>query len=325
VLGQAGEGDRGRKVLEDWVRREPRDKTALRALGNIYASASRWQDVTDVCRKLADVEEGKGLVDAVVHLAEASERSGRPLDARDRLEEVFMKMPWEPVLRSRLRLMYERAGAHRELAELSLADAEYAQDDAACFRALVRAGETYVRRANDPGPAVAPLEQALKLRPGDAEATVLLADAYTASGRTQEAEGLLRAAIDTFKGRRARELAPLQHRMARLASASGDRKAGLAWLSSALENDMQNGEVASELAEIAMEFGQTEIALKALRAVALMKTVAPMSRATAFLRQGVIAYQQKDVKKAMFFARKALSEDPSLKEAETFLKEIGDS
>jgi len=48
-----------------------------------------------------------------------------------------------------------------------------------------------------------------------------------------------------------------------------------------------------------------------------------MSRAMAFLRQGMIARSQGDAKKAVFLARKALSEDATLEEARAFLREIG--
>ena len=77
-----------------------------------------------------------------------------------------------------------------------------------------------------------------------------------------------------------------------------------------------------KLADASMELGNHEIALKALRAVTLMKNPSPMSRAQAFLKQGVIASTQGDNKKAVFLARKALSEDPSLEDAQRFLAQI---
>ena len=81
-------------------------------------------------------------------------------------------------------------------------------------------------------------------------------------------------------------------------------------------------EIAAELADVSMELGNHEVALKALRAVTLMKNPAPMSRAQAFLKQGVIASSQGDAKKAVFLARKALSEDPTLEDAQRFLAQI---
>ncbi|MEI8256712.1 MAG: tetratricopeptide repeat protein, partial [Deltaproteobacteria bacterium] len=172
--------------------------------------------------------------------------------------------------------------------------------------------------------ATPPLEQALQIKPTDHEATVLLADAYTLAGKVGEAGTLLDAAIAGHKGRRSKELAALQHRMARVAYAAQDRNVELAWLNVALDSDMQNGQIASELAEVAMELGQNEIALKALRAITLMKAPGPMTRAQAFLRQGMLAQHEGDKRKAVFLAKKALTEDPNLEEAQAFLKQIGE-
>jgi hypothetical protein len=78
------------------------------------------------------------------------------------------------------------------------------------------------------------------------------------------------------------------------------------------------------LADVAMELGNIEVAMKALRAVTLMKQPGPMSRAMAFLKQGMIAKQQGDSRKAIFLAKKALTEDPHLAEATAFLKDVGE-
>ena len=43
----------------------------------------------------------------------------------------------------------------------------------------------------------------------------------------------------------------------------------------------------------------------------------------AFLKQGQVARTQGDAKKAAFFARKALSEDATLAEAQQFLDGLG--
>ena len=79
---------------------------------------------------------------------------------------------------------------------------------------------------------------------------------------------------------------------------------------------------ASELATRAMALQCWDAALKALRALAAMRTPAPISRPLALFRQAEIAEIQEDPRKAAFLAKKALSEDPSLKEAEEFLARL---
>ena len=55
------------------------------------------------------------------------------------LETVFRDNPAEPHLRDHLRRIYEEIGAHRELAELALTEADHAGDQAERFAALRRA------------------------------------------------------------------------------------------------------------------------------------------------------------------------------------------
>jgi hypothetical protein len=82
--------------------------------------------------------------------------------------------------------------------------------------------------------------------------------------------------------------------------------------------------VASELAELAMAFDDLDTAMKALRALTLMKNPGPMSRAEAFYRQGVIAFKQGDPRKAAFLAKRALSEDGELSAARELLTQLGE-
>jgi tetratricopeptide (TPR) repeat protein len=204
---------------------------------------------------------------------------------------------------------------------MSLADAKVAKDVAGRFAHLLRAGALFIQHAQDPAVAVAALEEARTLRPNDMECTVLLADAYTLAGRTADAVEIINAAIASHKGRRSRELASLYHRLARVAHLSGDRANEIAWLSSALDMDGQNGFVASELATAAMEQGQLDVAARALRAVTMLKQPAasPLSKAMAYQHLGEIARKQGDTKRAVMLLKRAIDDDPSLASARQLL------
>ena len=49
-----------------------------------------------------------------------------------------------------------------------------------------------------------------------------------------------------------------------------------------------------------------------------------MTKAEAYLRQGMIAHHQGDGRRAVLLARKALSEDAALESARQFLRELGE-
>ena len=261
-------------------------------------------------------------MEAALLLAGACAQAGYPLDARPVLEQVLAESPGDARIRDHLRRIYEQLGAYRELAGLHLAEARLAVDPADRFAALRRAGSLLLESAGDGAAAIAPLEAARDLRPRDNEVAMLLADAYIQSGKLQEAADFLDASIQAQKGRRSREVAMMQHRMAHIARAVGDRQNELAWLNAAFESDAQNGEAAAALADVATEFGQLEVAVKALKAITLMKAPKPITRAMAYLRQAMIAQHQGDVRKAAMLAKKAQSEDPHLEEAQAFLAQL---
>jgi Tfp pilus assembly protein PilF len=321
--GATGEVDAARAVLEAFARRDPNDPETFRALASIASSRGDDAGLVAAYGRLVDLETGAARAETALALADAAERGGDPEAARRPLERALEETPEDVRIRERLRRVYEASSSFSELAALTLIDARLAQDEGTRFELLLTVGDLYLRSVGEEAKAVEPLEEALRLRPHQHEATLLLADALTLAGEIDRAMELLLPAIDRHKGRRSKELAALQHRMARAANAGGGRDVELQWLSRALECDMQNGQIAAELAEVAIELRQWEIATKALKAVTLLRTPGPMSRALATLRQGQIAFHQGDPKRAALLAKKALSEEPTLTEAETFLRELG--
>ncbi|HVY46360.1 MAG TPA: tetratricopeptide repeat protein, partial [Minicystis sp.] len=103
VLLRAGEIDRARAHLADLVRRDPKDKGALRRLAELETRAERWDAVSATFRRLLAIEDGDALVEVALKLAEACERDGRLADARGGLERALRVAPDNAELRDRLR------------------------------------------------------------------------------------------------------------------------------------------------------------------------------------------------------------------------------
>ena len=322
-LVEASDAGRAAAGLRGWLDRSPDDLDALTRLLGVETHMGDWEAVAETCRRIIGVDSGEAQIDAAVRLVDAATRLGRPAEAREGLERVLRIHPGEARLRDELRRLYVAIGATRELAALALAEADAHEDAAGKLASFREAGALFLS-AGDPGSAIDPLRRALEIRAGDHDSTVQLADALTATSRLEEATALVDAAVAGHKGRRSKELAVLQHRMARIAFAAGDRNVELAWLNVALDADMQNGEVATELAVVATELGQVDPAMKALRAITMMKNPGPMTKAEAYLRQGMIAHHQGDARRAALLARKALSEDSTLESARQFLRDLGE-
>ena len=114
----------------------------------------------------------------------------------------------------------------------------------------------------------------------------------------------------------------MQQRMARLCAIQDDREGQLNWLKKAFDVDRKNAEVAAELAELATEMGDYELALKPLRAITLMENPLPLTRPMALLREAKIEHMRGNRAKAELWAKKALREDPAFADAQQFLDEL---
>ncbi|MCA9584173.1 MAG: tetratricopeptide repeat protein [Myxococcales bacterium] len=316
---EMGAVEEARDLLTELLKTDTRDRDVLRAIAYVDELEERWDAASATYRRLVGLEEGEAVVTAALKLAETCEKAGRPADARGGLERARMAAPQDPRLRQRLAHLYEATGALKELAQMCMEEARAAGDVAGCFENLVRAGQLFLEYGQEPDLAVTPLEEAHALRPADLDCAALLSDAYAASGRLQDATDLLERTIATFKGRRARELSALFHRLARISEAQGDRQKELGHLQTALEMDAQNGVVASEMAYLAMELAQWDTAQRALRAVTMLKAPAPLPKALAYQHLGEIARQQGDLKRAVVLLKRAIDDDPSLESARALL------
>jgi tetratricopeptide (TPR) repeat protein len=322
-----GDVEDARNVLTELLKTDSKDKATLRAIAHVDELEERWDAASATYRRLVGLEDEHGIVSAALKLAETCEKAGRLADARGGLERARMAAPDDVALRQRLAWLYEQLGAVKELAELVLEEARAAGEVAPRFEGLMRAGQLFLEHAQDPAQtqdasvanAIAPLEEAHALRPTDLDCAALLSDAYVGAGRFEEAQDLLLRTIGTFKGRRARELSALYHRLARVAEFLGDRNVELQHLTTALDMDAQNGVVASELAYLAMELQNLDVAQRALRAITMLKLAAPLPKALAYQHLGEIAKQQGDVKRAMMLLKRAIDDDPSLQSARTLL------
>ncbi|MBI2896504.1 MAG: tetratricopeptide repeat protein [Deltaproteobacteria bacterium] len=313
-----------RALLEGLLAGQPEDLEALHAIAELDLAEERWEALAPTLARLVQVERTpEERCRAAVRLAEVCRRLGRAGDARFPLESLAHVPGASGEVRDQLRRIYEEEGAHRELAELLMVDAEAAPDAAARFARLRQAGVLFLQ-AGDPAAATPPLQTALGLRPGEHDTSLLLAEAYTADGLFDEAGEILGGLIAAQKRKKSPEMGELLYRMSRLSRAACDRNAQLEWLKQALEADKANGRVAGELADLAETVGDWETALKALQAVTLMKASAPMSHPVAFLRQAKIAMKRGERPRAVLWAKRALVEDPSFGEAKRFLEELGD-
>jgi len=322
LLVASNELERGRSFLVGWIERDPRDAEPLYLLCDLDESISHWDGVAAAATRLAYVTEGDAQVDAALRAASASTHAGRPADAVPVLELVHQHQPGASVVRDKLREVYEAAGEFRLLAGVLVADADHGSDASARYGNYKRAAELYLYHLEDSSSAQVPAQRALELQPDDHAALMLNVDVLIQSGQLEDAGRTLETAIGAQK-KRTPELAVLQQRMGKVAAAQGDKDGQLNWLKKAFDVDRKNAEVAAELAQLATEIGDYELALKPLRAITLMDNPLPVTRPMALLWEAKIEHARGNRAKAELWAKKALREDPAFADAQQFLDELG--
>ncbi|HFE47218.1 MAG TPA: tetratricopeptide repeat protein, partial [Nannocystis exedens] len=321
ILSAEGGADQARLTLAQWAERAPKDIEVLRRLLVLDTDAERWDAVIESCNRLIDAEEGDAQIDAGLRLVEACVRAERSADARAGLERVYKSNPENSVIRTYLKKIYEEAEDYANIAQILIAEAVAIDDEEKRFLMLRQAGELLLDE--DSEAAASALKQALELRPTDQAVNLLLVEAYTEAGDLEQAGQILDAAIEAMRGRRSPELCVLQFHKSKVAKAMGDRAAEQQLLKEAYHSDRNNGDVAIELANLAEEMEDYDLAIRVLRSIALMEA-APITRAVAYLRQGFIAHKRGDRQKAVLWGRKALMEDPNCQDATDFLQRIGE-
>lgn len=321
LLLSMGNREEGRELLDAWVSHNTQDIDALYKLRDLNKDDENWEGVAKTCTQLVTLEEGEAQIKSILQMSRAYCKLERPADARIGLEHAYRNQPENKEILKELKKIYEAAGVWKELALLIRQEANVTEDADEKMKLLRRAGELYIQDG-EAVEAIPILENILSLAPDDYYATALLADAYIAGNQLDSADLILDDAISELKGRRSPELCLVQHRKARAARARGDRETQLQLLQQAFKMDRNNGVVAAELADLAEELENWDVAITALRNIPLIKTECPISRVQAYLRQGNISERLGDHQRAVFWAKKALKEEPESPEAAAFLREI---
>jgi tetratricopeptide (TPR) repeat protein len=322
IFSARGDAARAQELLWKWVESHPGDHEALRLLRRRFEADENWGEAAQVCARLVEVEEGEGKVDPALGLAAACEKLGQPGEAVPMLEHVLGEAPGNPELLAGLVRLYQLSGNGRRAGALMVEIADHDSNEDARFEALTAAANILLEE-QDPASAFAALEKAVQIRPKDRTARRLLAEASLAAGLYQEAADVLGTLLAESRGVPPPEMALLYHRLGRAAAGVGDHAGQLQALKRALDADRKNGDVASELADLAERVGDDDLALRALRAVTLHAQNGPLSPAMAFYRQARIVHRQGDRPRALIFTKRALQEDPGLAAAKEFLQELG--
>lgn len=333
VTAYGGDTESARFVVDDLLQRDPNNVAALSALGKIEELSGRLDAAALTYARAVGVASGAEASVVALRLFEASRQIGRIGLSRAGLEKVCRANPEDETLRAALRVVYEETGALLELSDLVVEEAQSEATEDVRFAKLLEAARLLLYGSGEvsTGPAMAEralavLEEARVVRPHDQDALQLLSEALASLDRGEEARAVLSQLVASHRGKRSRELGQVFYSLYRVESKGGNLSEALEALSKAHDNQPQNGGIALELGQLAVDLDEQEIAQRAFRSVTLLKSdgtgISPQERAVAYYHLGSIAYRQGDIRRAKLMLEKSLAEDANIQGARELLGQL---
>ncbi|MEO7097440.1 MAG: tetratricopeptide repeat protein, partial [Polyangiales bacterium] len=294
------------ETYEAVLKAEPKHVAALTALVEIHDQRGEQEKSASALARLVEETPGTAGAELALRLAklraDLKDDAGREQALRRALSLADSENATELSARARkeLRAHYQRTSNWAELASILVTEAELESDPTVKAEHLKEAAEIHLRKRESAAEAASLLERASALVPDDRPLLLLLCDALSASGRGKEAADVLRKVIESFGGKRSKELAVYHHRLAQALNAQGERDAALQEFDLAFKIDPGNVIVLRDLGKLALEAGDLERAQKTFRALLLQKLDANsgISKGEVFFFLGEISQKQGDRTKA---------------------------
>lgn len=232
--------------------------------------------------------------------------------------------PDDEDLKALLRTEYEHAGQWDKVADLVFADAEAASSVGTKLDLYREAAEIRSKQCDDPAGAARILEKAAQVAPQDREILLILCDAYSASGRGAEAAAVLEKVVESFGGKRSKELGEIHRRLATAYLSNNEQTKALEELEKAFRIEPGNIFVLTQLGEVALAANDVKKAQQMFRALLLQRLdeSSPVSKAQVFLRLGQIHEKMGEGPKARQMYERAVQTDPNFEEAKRALQTL---
>jgi len=326
-----GDTARAVEIYEQVLQERPGHTRALAALARLHETQGDWEKCAEVLRQAAEGAEG-GADAAEVHfrIGRLEMEHGSGVDAA---EQEFLKArnfdPSHVETAKQLGEIYRQKENHAGLVEMLEVEQSLIDDTERKVQLLVEVSSIRGDELNDPAGAVAVLEQAKDLDPGNTDILLKLSDIYLKAGREMDAVPVLEKLIEeeTQGGKkRSKKAAVYLHRLAKARRASGDLMGAMQSYEEAYKIDLSNPEVLSDLGQLYYENDDLEKATRVFRALLLQRGTPDgdiLGKADVYWYLGDILEKQGEDRKAKGMYQRGLEADPNddrLKQAVERLK-----
>ncbi|MBN2574752.1 MAG: tetratricopeptide repeat protein [Deltaproteobacteria bacterium] len=311
-----GAEDSALEALGAVLARDPQHFPSLLAVARIHESQERWPEASEALAKASDaaatVQEKADVFCRRAAVAAAT--GGSPEDVAALYRLALANDPvWLPAVVA-LEALARKTGDHAQLVVQLLARLALEKDPAKRKSILSEVASLYLGPLGKPGEAVAPLEQLVKLCPGDLAVQENLGRALIASGRVDEGEVVLGQLVEQMgKARRQKDVARVQGMLGGFAEERGDLAAAKQWYVAAYQIDPTQARVLGALARLSLRQSDAESARRYLRTLLLQsfdEKAAGITKAEVYLALGNLHREAGENAKARNMFERGLETDP---------------
>ena len=316
-------------------------RPAIEALARLYEQEAQLASAAEMYERLLVGSEAADMTHMALKARDLfasvddKEAAGRVLetvlDSGAELAESDVQQ-----LRDGLREVYKECGAWEQLAALVRTEAEESDSSDEKVVLFTKAAEIHSQKREDHAAAAELLEKAVELRSEDRDLMLSLCDEYTKSGRGNDAIEVLQRVVESYGGRRSKDLADIHHRIASAYLAEGDHVAALKDLEAARKMDPGSVVVLHALGTLLLDMARAAEgddkadyiarAGKGFRSLLLQRLDAdsPVTKADVFYLLAMVSHIEGDAKKAIQMAERAVSNDKQHAKAQDLLAELKD-
>jgi len=289
-----------------------------------------------------DLAEASALLDSLVAIAPESERASldvRLADMRERigdergalaaLQRALVANPKNTEIRVRSRALSEKMGDWAGVAHSLSNEADFAEAVADKVSLLREAAKILAEKLQDGSGAAALLEKASGFAPNDRELLLALCDAYTASGRAREAATALERIVESYGGRRTKELGEIHRRLALAYLSQGEPVRAKEELEMAFRIEPGNVRVIALLADVCLQINDAKRAQQLYSSLIIqipkLGPDSPISKAEIYAHRGEASRILGEKQKAISDFERALQADPTMESVKAKLAELKSS
>lgn len=251
-----------RKVVE--LKNVPQ---SLDSLAKLYIKKGDLTEAVFWLEQRLAKAEPEERVSTMIRLARTQLKIGRVEKAIEVLENAFEIAPQNAEVRKLLLEAYRDENEYVKLSEALERSVAHIHDNKTVLAYAREAADVIFEKLKRPKNAVAVLQKIVELSPDSKEEQTMLAEALLDAEQYDEAQVLLEEILKGFGRRRSPARAAIHAKLANVINAKGDVDAAIEHLEQAVRMDGHNIGIAKELAQMARQKGDIDLADRTYRSL----------------------------------------------------------